>query len=54
MLAVGLLIKRQTPLSNGLRLDWSTKIKDIIPEWRLMDRDATENANLIDLLSESR
>lgn len=45
--AVGLLVHNQ---SNSL--EWSTKMKDIVPEWELMDSVASEQADLVDLLSE--
>lgn len=57
--AVGLLIedyaagKNVTPLPDGLhRLDWDTKLKDILPgQWELMDVFASELTSIKDLLS---
>ncbi|WWD21260.1 hypothetical protein CI109_105744 [Kwoniella shandongensis] len=49
--SIGLLISNGTILPNGGTLDWETKIKDILPEWKLMDGYATEHVNLIDLMS---
>ena len=48
--AIGILIERKTELPNGATLDWSTKIKDILPEWKLMDDYASEHTNVMDLL----
>ncbi|KAL1406255.1 hypothetical protein Q8F55_007950 [Vanrija albida] len=50
-LCVGLLIERGVRLPSGEKLDWSTKIKDILPEWRLQDTYASEHADITDLLS---
>ena len=52
MLSVGMLIRNHTALPGGGTLDWSTKIKDIVPEWQLMDEYASDHADLIDLMSE--
>ncbi|ORY32151.1 beta-lactamase/transpeptidase-like protein [Naematelia encephala] len=49
MLSVGLLIRNGTKLASGQNLDWSTKIKDVIPEWKLMDEYASDHTDLIDL-----
>lgn len=51
--ALGLLIDRQTKLGNGQVLNWSTKIKDVIPGWDLMDKEAAEKITLEDLLGKS-
>ncbi|WWC90960.1 uncharacterized protein L201_005898 [Kwoniella dendrophila CBS 6074] len=48
-LAVGLLVENKTSLPNGDVLDWSTKVKDILPEWKLMDEYASDHVDLIDL-----
>ena len=53
-IAIGILIDDDTILPNGRRLEWKTKIKDILPEWQLMSADATDHADLIDLLGECR
>lgn len=50
-LAVGMLIENDTVLPNGEKLDWSTKIKDILPDWKLMDEYASEHTDVIDLMS---
>lgn len=52
-LSLGLLIERETKLSNGEKLSWNTKINDVLPEWKLMDGYATEHADIEDLLSAS-
>ncbi|WVR08835.1 hypothetical protein IAU60_005893 [Kwoniella sp. DSM 27419] len=49
MLSVGMLVENQTALANGDTLKWTTKIKDLLPEWKLMDEYASDHANLIDL-----
>ena len=56
---MGLLIedyasgKNVTPLPDGLpRLDWDTKLKDILPEeWQLMDTTASDLTSVKDILS---
>ena len=45
-----MLIERETPLSDGKMLDFSTKVKDILPEWRLKDEYASDRIDLMDLL----
>ncbi|ODO04797.1 hypothetical protein I350_05407 [Cryptococcus amylolentus CBS 6273] len=50
-ISIGLLIEDKTYLPNGELLDWSTKIKDILPGWGLMDDYASTHADLIDLLT---
>ena len=50
MLAVGMLIENHTLLVSGEYLDWSTKIKDILPEWKLLDEYASDHADVVDLL----
>ncbi|KZP01782.1 beta-lactamase/transpeptidase-like protein [Calocera viscosa TUFC12733] len=41
-----------TPLPSGLeKLEWTTRVKDVLPEWALMDEYASEHAQLVDLLS---
>ncbi|KZV70776.1 beta-lactamase/transpeptidase-like protein [Peniophora sp. CONT] len=57
--AMGLLIedyaagKNVTPLPEGLgRLDWDTKLKDILPGyWELMDESASKMTSIKDILS---
>lgn len=51
-LSVGLLIKNETlAKERGKKLDWTTKIKDVIPEWGLMDGDADKGTTILDMLS---
>ena len=42
-----------TPLPDGVhKLEWTTKVKDLLDDdWVLANPIATENANVIDLLS---
>ncbi|ORY35068.1 beta-lactamase/transpeptidase-like protein [Naematelia encephala] len=51
VLAIGMLINNGTALPSGEELDWSTKIKDIMPEWKLMDEYASDHTDLIDLMN---
>jgi CubicO group peptidase (beta-lactamase class C family) len=51
-LSVGILIDRETLLHNGDKLTWNTKIKDVLPDWRLMDKRAEKNADIEDVLCE--
>jgi len=51
-IAIGTLIEKKTKLGKGGKLDWSTKIKDIIHEWKLMNDYASEHADIIDMLCE--
>lgn len=53
MLSIGLLIERGTELPNGDKLDWDTKIKDILPEWKLLDDYASDHLDITDLGCES-
>ncbi|KAK7054310.1 hypothetical protein VNI00_003503 [Paramarasmius palmivorus] len=46
--ATGLLISNETVTP---RISWNTKIDSVIPEWELMDSDASEKASIIDLMS---
>ncbi|WRT69312.1 uncharacterized protein IL334_006296 [Kwoniella shivajii] len=50
-LSIGLLVENNTVLPNGERLEWSSKVKDILPEWKLKDRYASDHMDLIDLAS---
>lgn len=51
-LSIGLLIERNTSLSNGQLLDWDTKIVDILgDDWKLEDGYATDHLDVTDLLS---
>ncbi|KAF9233586.1 beta-lactamase/transpeptidase-like protein, partial [Melanogaster broomeanus] len=56
--ALGLLIddfangRNVTALPPGLtEITWHTRLKDLLPEWQLMDEWASERANLRDILS---
>ncbi|KAI0063208.1 beta-lactamase/transpeptidase-like protein [Artomyces pyxidatus] len=57
--AIGILIddyahaRNTTPLPTGLKkLDWDSKLKRILPDdWKHMDPWASEQANLVDILS---
>jgi hypothetical protein len=51
MLAVGMMIENGTLLPNGDKLDWHTKVKDVLPEWKLMDDYASDHVDIVDLLS---
>ena len=48
-----MLIDKETPLldGSGSNLDYTTKIKDIIPEWKLQDPYASDNVNILDLMA---
>lgn len=48
-LAVGTLIHDGHVLQNGEKLSWNTKVKDVLPGWRLQDPIASENCTLADL-----
>jgi CubicO group peptidase (beta-lactamase class C family) len=51
-LSVGLLIKNETlAKERGKNLDWTTQIRDVIPEWGLMDEEADRGTTLLDMLS---
>lgn len=45
-------MENQTQLQNGETLAWTTKIKEILPEWGLMDTYMSDHVNVIDLLSD--
>ena len=56
--ALGLLIEdfatgsNVTALPSGLsELSWHTRLRDLLPDWQLMDEWASERANLRDILS---
>lgn len=44
-IAAGLLVE-----NTSLSLDWTSKIKDVIPDFRLSDEVATRQTSVIDLL----
>ncbi|KAJ9118535.1 hypothetical protein QFC22_003754 [Naganishia vaughanmartiniae] len=52
-LSTGITVENETSLhGDKTRFGWDTKMKDIIPNWQLMDPVASEQSDLIDLLSE--
>ncbi|KAF8626617.1 hypothetical protein AX15_004784 [Amanita polypyramis BW_CC] len=51
-LSVGLLISNETlARQRGQELHWNTKVKDLFPEWRIMDQDIDRKTNIQDMLS---
>jgi hypothetical protein len=51
---MGLIIENESETQGEkARLKWTTKIKDVVPSWKLMDPVASEGTDVIDLLSES-
>ena len=41
-----------TALPDGVELGWHTKVKDLLPnDWQLYDPIASDNANILDILS---
>lgn len=52
--SVGLLIDRKTTLPNGQLLTWRTRIKDVLPEWKVMDEVTEANADIEDVLGEAQ
>lgn len=52
-IAIGMLIHRKVKLPDGERLTWKSKMKDLLPVWKLMDEYASEHATFIDVLCES-
>jgi hypothetical protein len=49
-LSIGLLIENETVLENGDKLDYSTKIKNILPDWRMLDPYMQDHLDVLDLL----
>jgi CubicO group peptidase (beta-lactamase class C family) len=50
--SVGLLVSNKTLAEErGKEIKWSTKIKELIPEWGLMDEDMDKGVTLQDMLS---
>lgn len=49
-MTLGHLIANGTILPNGSKLEWDTKIKDILLDWRLSDTYISDHADLTDLL----
>ena len=52
-MSIGLLVKNNTLLPNGATLPYDTKIKDILPDWDLIDEYARDHLDLLDLLGKS-
>ncbi|KAF7343155.1 F-box domain-containing protein [Mycena venus] len=51
-ISVGLLIKNESlAAARGEKLRWDTKIKDVLPEWGLMDEDMQNGVMIQDMLS---
>ena len=55
-LSIGMLVDRQMPIPGGNRatLQYSTKVRDVLPWWALQDEYASEHTTVLDLLSESQ
>jgi CubicO group peptidase (beta-lactamase class C family) len=51
-IAIGMLIENDTVLGNGKKLEYSTKIKDILPDWQLLDQHISDHVDVLDLLCE--
>jgi CubicO group peptidase (beta-lactamase class C family) len=49
-LSIGLLIENGTILENGDKLDYNTKIKNILPDWRMLDPYMQDHLDILDLL----
>ena len=50
--SVGLLISNKTLADErGKEIKWSTKVRDLIPEWGLMDQEMDRGVTLQDMLS---
>jgi hypothetical protein len=51
-MSVGLLVFNKTLAEErGQEIKWSTKIRDLIPEWGLMDEEMDRGVSLQDMLS---
>ena len=51
-MSVGLLISNKTLAEErGEEIKWSTKIRNLIPEWGLMDEEMDRGVSLQDMLS---
>lgn len=48
-LALGTLIHDGHVLPNGEKLGWNTRVKDVLPGWRLQDPIASDHCTLADL-----
>ncbi len=49
---MGLLIDSNTKTPDGEELRWDTRVKDVLPDWQLMDKNTEANATIEDLLGE--
>ncbi|KAF9524497.1 beta-lactamase/transpeptidase-like protein [Crepidotus variabilis] len=50
--SIGLLVHNGSLTDlKGRRLSWQTKVKDVVPGWGLMDKDAESGSTIQDLLS---
>lgn len=52
-MAIDILLDNATLLPNGDVLGIDTKVKDVVPGWKLMDPYMSEHVDLLDLLCES-
>jgi len=51
-MSVGLLVSNKTLAEErGKEIKWSTKIRDLVPEWGLMDEEMDRGVSLQDMLS---
>lgn len=51
-ISVGLLVSNKTLAEErGKEIKWSTKIRDLVPEWGLMDEEMDRGVSLQDMLS---
>jgi CubicO group peptidase (beta-lactamase class C family) len=50
--AIGMLIENNTTLDNGKKLEYGTKVKDILPDWQLLDQHISDHIDVLDLLCE--
>ena len=49
-MAIGLLIENKTELAGGECFGWNTKVKDVVPGWRMQDDYARDHVDITDLL----
>ena len=52
-MSIGLLVNNNTLLPSGDTLHYDTKIKDILPDWDLIDEYARDHLDLLDVLCKS-
>jgi hypothetical protein len=54
-IAVGIALEDRRSANVGSTIpNWNTKVKDLVPGWGLLDPIATEQADVMDLLSMNR